>query len=417
MDIPISVTSDFICPWCYIGEKRLARAIGLLPTEIDVQLQWLPFELNPDMPPEGMERRAYLARKFGSSEHGQAIQARTVLAGRDDGATFDYEAIKRTPNTFLAHRASYLAQREGSPASFGLACYVQVQTSYNRGDLVVAEEHFARWSGFLDAKLFRHAPGAAVTAMSVASFCAWALGHANSARQRIVQGIAFAGDSKNPYDLAVGRFFESWLYCWLREPQHPEVAATQALALAEEHGFAFNGDVTRAVLGWAQAQLGNSSEGVALIRQGLAGMTEAGARLAITDLLGRLAEAQALDGKIDNALVTIEEALQADPEALVYRPNAKVCRGELRLKAGQTALAETDFREAIMLAQKMQAKSFELRATTSLSRLLASQGRRDEARTMLREVYNWFTEGFDTADLKEAKAQLDQLSDAGAAAL
>lgn len=118
MVIPISVTSDFICPWCYIGEKRLARAIGLLPTGIDVQLQWLPFELNPDMPPEGMDRRIYLSRKFGSWEHGQAIQARTVLAGRDDGATFDYEAIKRTPNTFLAHRASYLAQREGRQRAF-----------------------------------------------------------------------------------------------------------------------------------------------------------------------------------------------------------------------------------------------------------------------------------------------------------
>jgi len=113
MHIQISVTSDFICPWCYIGERRLARALERLPTGIEVQLQWLPFELNPDMPPEGMSRRTYLSRKFGSWERAQAIQARTVLAGRDDGVTFDYEAIKRTPNTFLAHRVSWLAQREG----------------------------------------------------------------------------------------------------------------------------------------------------------------------------------------------------------------------------------------------------------------------------------------------------------------
>jgi class 3 adenylate cyclase/tetratricopeptide (TPR) repeat protein len=309
----------------------------------------------------------------------------------------------------LADRIFDLAQREGSAASFGFASYAQVQMSYNLGDLVVAEEHFARWSGFLDANVFRQGPGAAVTAISVASFCAWALGHANSARQRIAQAIAFARDSHSPYDLAVGRFFESWLYCWLREPQHAEVAATQGLALAEEHGFAFNGDVTRTVLGWARAQLGKSSEGVELIREGLAGMAEAGVRVAITDLLSRLAEAQALDGKIDDALVTIEEALQADPEALVYRPNALTCRGELRLKVDQTELAEADFRDAIALAQKMRAKAFELSATTGLARLLASQGRRDEARAMLAEIYNWFTEGFDTADLKDAKALLDQL--------
>ena len=118
MRIHISVTSDFICPWCYIGEKRLARAIECLPTGIEVQLQWLPFELNPDMPLEGMDRRTYLSRKFGSGERVRAIQAQTVLAGRDDGATFDYEAITRTPNTFLAHRVSWLAQREGQQRAF-----------------------------------------------------------------------------------------------------------------------------------------------------------------------------------------------------------------------------------------------------------------------------------------------------------
>ena len=167
--------------------------------------------------------------------------------------------------------------------------------------------------------------------------------------------------------------------------------------------------MTRPMLGWARAQLGSSGEGVALIRQGLAGRAEAGNRLFIADSMTRPAEAQALDEKIDNALVTIEESLQANPEELVYRPNVLIRRGELRLRLGQTELAETDFREAIALAQKMHAKAWELRATMSLARLLALQGRRDEACTMLAEIYNWFTEGFDTADLKEAKALLNEL--------
>lgn len=84
------------------------------------------------------------------------------------------------------------------------------------------------------------------------------------------------------------------------------------------------------------------------------------------------------------------------------------CRGELRLKLGETGLAQADFREAIALAQKMGAKAFELRAATSLARLLTEQGQRDEARAMLAAIYNWFTEGFDTADLKDAKALLDE---------
>ena len=149
---------------------------------------------------------------------------------------------------------------------------------------------------------------------------------------------------------------------------------------------------------------------MALIRQGLAGLAETGSRGGITAQLTSLAEAQALDGKIDDALITIEEALQANPEELVFRPNALTCRGELRLKLDQTEPAEADFREAIALAQRMQAKAWELRATMSLARLLRDTGRHDEARTMLADIYNWFTEGFDTADLKDAKALLEELN-------
>jgi len=86
------------------------------------------------------------------------------------------------------------------------------------------------------------------------------------------------------------------------------------------------------------------------------------------------------------------------------------CRGELRLKLNQTELAELDFREAIGLARNMNAKAWELRATTSLARLLRDTGRRDAARAMLADIYNWFTEGFDTADLKDAQALLDELA-------
>jgi predicted ATPase len=124
-----------------------------------------------------------------------------------------------------------------------------------------------------------------------------------------------------------------------------------------------------------------------------------------------MAEAQIRTGAIVGALETIEQALQANPDELACRPEILRIRGELRLKQGQPELAEADFREAIALAQNMQAKAWELRATMSLARLLGTQGRRDEARTMLADIYNWFTEGFDTADLKDAKALLDELSE------
>ena len=99
-----------------------------------------------------------------------------------------------------------------------------------------------------------------------------------------------------------------------------------------------------------------------------------------------------------------------NPDELVCRPEILRLRGGLRLKQGQAELAGADFRESLELAHSLGAKAWELRTTMSLARLLAKQGQRDEARTMLAEIYGWFTEGFDTPDLKEAKTLLDELS-------
>jgi class 3 adenylate cyclase/tetratricopeptide (TPR) repeat protein len=262
-------------------------------------------------------------------------------------ASGDYSTAR-----LLADRILDLARREGSPASFGFACNAQVQASFLSGDLAGAEEHFGRLSGFLDADGFRQVPGAAVMAIAVTSLCACALGHADLARERVAQAMVFARDSNNPYELGATQMFKSFVSCLLREPQSAEVAAMQALALSEEHSFPIVRDLTRPMLGWSQAQLDRAGEGVALIRQGLDGLAEAGARTAITAYLTWLAEAQVLDGKLDQAIITIEEALAANTEELFYRPNALTCRGELRLKLGQTELAESDFRDAIALAKR-----------------------------------------------------------------
>jgi tetratricopeptide (TPR) repeat protein len=122
-----------------------------------------------------------------------------------------------------------------------------------------------------------------------------------------------------------------------------------------------------------------------------------------------LAEAQVLDGKIDDAFKTIDDALQANPDELAYRPQILTCRGDLRREVGKPELAEADFREAIALAQHANAKTLELRAATSLARMLQASGDRIAARALLSPLYGWFTEGFDTLDLKNAKVMLDEL--------
>ena len=219
-----------------------------------------------------------------------------------------------------------------------------------------------------------------------------------------------AANGNNPYDVAFAGYCAAYLRVYMREHEQAEALAARALELSEKHQFPPEAALSRCVLGRSRARLGRATEGVALIRQGMAGLREIGTRMDISSNTALLAEAQERDGAIGDALGTVEQALQANPDELVYRPEMLRLRGELRLKQGQTELAESDFREAIALAQKIGAKAWELRATTSLASVLAQQGRRDEARAVLAEIYGWFTEGFDTADLKDAKALLDELS-------
>ncbi|MGO4408200.1 DsbA family oxidoreductase [Bosea sp. RAF48] len=113
MSIPVTIVSDFICPWCLIGERRLARAIESLPENVAVDIQWKPFELNPTMPAEGMNRRTYRSLKFGSWERSSMLDAQTVAAAKDGEAAFDYAAMEKTPNTFAAHRLMHLGERHG----------------------------------------------------------------------------------------------------------------------------------------------------------------------------------------------------------------------------------------------------------------------------------------------------------------
>jgi predicted DsbA family dithiol-disulfide isomerase len=107
----IDIVSDAICPWCYIGKRRLEKALALAP-QPDLQIGWRPFQLNPDMPPEGMDRQEYLRLKFGDRGGGGMYQA-VEEAGRGEGISFAFDRIKRTPNTILAHRLIRHAQSAG----------------------------------------------------------------------------------------------------------------------------------------------------------------------------------------------------------------------------------------------------------------------------------------------------------------
>jgi len=309
----------------------------------------------------------------------------------------------------VADQALTLALREGGPTGIGMAHAFQTIVRHNRGDLIGAEQQYTEGLKFFDDPVYRRGPGAALWTFGIASRNAWMLGHADVARDRMTQMMA-AAKQDNPHDLAISWICAAALRCYLKEYEQVEALAARALELSEKNQFPPEAAYSRIVLGKARAQLGRTTEGVALIRQGMASEIEIGARVSIPSDTVSLATAQMLDGAIVEAFETVERSLEANPEAHVHRPWALELRGELRLKQGDTDLAEADFRESIALAQNMGVKACELSAATSLARLLAKQGRRDEARTMLADIYGWFTEGFDTADLKDAKALLDELN-------
>jgi predicted DsbA family dithiol-disulfide isomerase len=113
MILDIDVISDVICPWCYIGKRRLEKAIGAVDGQHECRVRWHPFQLNPLMPKDGISRREYRIRKFGSWERSSELDAHVTAAGATEGLPFAFDRIERTPNTIDAHRLIWLADQQG----------------------------------------------------------------------------------------------------------------------------------------------------------------------------------------------------------------------------------------------------------------------------------------------------------------
>lgn len=152
--LKVEVVSDVICPWCYIGKRRFEKALALVADEARIELRWLPFQLNPDMPREGMARADYRSRKFGSIERGRSLDARVAAEGQGEGIAFAFERIERTPNTLAAHRLIEIAQQEGrGDAAVDALFRAYFEQARDIGDPAVLEEIAVRCevSGWPDA--------------------------------------------------------------------------------------------------------------------------------------------------------------------------------------------------------------------------------------------------------------------------
>ena len=194
----------------------------------------------------------------------------------------------------------------------------------------------------------------------------------------------------------------------------------EAMGMCLDYGiYPDMAEEARILRGWTLVEQGRGAEGLVLLRQGIAARQTIGAVVFLPFDLGLLAEAYRKEGQVEEGLQALAEALSLTERTGVCWQQAELFRlkGELVLHhtsqnlTSRTPEAETWFRKALEIAHRQEAKSFELRATTSLARLWQGQGKRVEARELLAPVYNWFTEGFDTADLKDAKMLLDALSE------
>jgi class 3 adenylate cyclase/tetratricopeptide (TPR) repeat protein len=309
----------------------------------------------------------------------------------------------------LADQGLELAIRDGSPMLIAQMRFLQIASGYLLGDLAGVEKNFAQGRSVFRDPDFRAWPGGPVANFYCAAICAWTAGHSNVARERERQMLEVV-KANNAYNMAFSSMYGASLRLEMGECEQAEYLAEGALKIAEQHKLAYPAAFARCVRGHALTLLGRPPEGISSLGQGIAGLRDIGQPTRVGFYTAVIAKAEAQAGRIGDALETIEKAFQSRPDICVFRPELFRIRGNLRLLAARKELAEADFREATMLARGMGAKAWELRATTSLARLIASQGRREEARTMLAEIYNWFTEGFDTADLKDAKALLEQLN-------
>ncbi|MBV8772494.1 MAG: hypothetical protein JO166_09220 [Deltaproteobacteria bacterium] len=347
-----------------------------------------------------IKHAAVLAEKSGSLK-----QLVDLMIAR--GGAYDV-AGNLQAGAALANRALKLALREGSPVSLGRAHTRQIATRFFVGDFAGVEEHFLAGLKFFEDPDVIRQPLGTITAVGFASLSVWMLGRADAARDREARMIAVG--VAHSFDTIWKAYYAAFLGALLQQYDRAEAWAAQSLELAEQRQLAWIAAIARAALGDARWRLGRVADGIALLRRGIAEMLELEALIAVGFYTACLAEALEREGAILEALKTVEQALHLNSDQAVFRPEILRVRGELRFKQGQTELAEADFREAIVLAETMSAKAYELRTNASLARLLASADRRDEGRAALAEIYNWFTEGFDTVDLKEAKALLDELS-------
>ena len=345
----------------------------------------------------------------------------------------EFEKAYEVAEEFLS-----LSQRLPYPGLAMRGHWAMEITLMHTGQFAQAIEHFEKALSLYDpqrhvddAFLYAQHPGVAMP--SHAAWALWFLGQPDKALERMNQALTLAHELSEPHGLAHALFFAAILHQLRREPRLAQERAEAAVTVSSEHGLVLYEAISTTIRGWALNEQGRQEEGIEQMRQGIAANQATGTALGRPRFLAMLADALGGRGQTEEALRLLEEAVaivdrngERYYEAELYR-----LKGELLFKQSTAgglsrattygkafvesepagiANAEQSFHQAIEIAQRQNAKSWELRAVMSLARLYRDRGKQQQARSLLTQIYDRFTEGFKTVDLCEAKTLLDELS-------
>jgi predicted ATPase len=317
----------------------------------------------------------------------------------------------------LGEQLLTLAQRQNDTALLQEAHWALGQTLYYLGELNPACTHLEQSSAFytpqsLSSQVSRDAAGTQIACLVHMAWVLWALGYPDQALETSDEALSLAHELSHPFTLAFAFWGMAQLNQFRREVQATLEPAEAAIALSNEQGFPLWVEYGTPLRAWTLVMQGNTEEGIAQIRQIMTNKPAvANAQWPIFYAL--LVEAYGAAGQTEKGLDMVAQAL-----ALVEKTGFRFYEAELRRLQGELLVkqassdrhqAETCLHRALDLARSQHSKSIELRVAMSLSRLWHHQGKKEEANHLLKEIYGWFTEGFDTPDLQQAKALLEEL--------
>jgi class 3 adenylate cyclase/predicted ATPase len=389
-----------------------------LQQELDLQLGLGPALVIIRGPASSAVEQAYARAQELCQQVGETPQRFPMLWGlwRFYNNRAEYQRARA-----LGEQLLRLAQQAHDPALLLEAHHALWATLLWSGEFTSARAHLEQGRALYDpqqhhahARLYGgHDPG--VCCRYHAAVSLWILGYPDQALQRMHEALTLAQTLAHPPSLASALDFATMLHQARREPHATHERAEALMALATEQGFAQQVAQATIMRGWALAAQGQEAAGTAQMRQGLAAHQATGTARQRPYYLALLAEASGSRGQTVEGLSLLAEALATGDRTGERGWAAELHRlqGELLLaQAGarqRVPEAEVCFHQALDVARRQQTKSWELRAAMSLARLWQQQGKRAEAYELLAPIYAWFTEGFDTADLQEAKASLDEL--------